>query len=70
MIKLSSTCRVKFSKMANKLGKGYRNPSSPLSSFVMGLDKDLYEAEQIDVKSLGRINYEINKVRNEISSRN
>ena len=40
--------------IAKKFGKVYRIPASSLSFVFTGLDQDLYQAEQEDLKTLGK----------------
>lgn len=49
--------------VAKKIGKVYRIPVSSLSFIFTGLDEDIYKAEQEDIKSIGKIEKELSKVR-------
>ena len=49
--------------VAKKFGKVYRIPSVSLFFTLIGLDYDLYQTEQSDLKELPRIQREISKAR-------
>lgn len=49
--------------VAKKIGKVYRVPARSLSFLFTGLDDDLYQAEQEDIKRLPSINKELSGVR-------
>lgn len=49
--------------VAKKIGKVYRIPASSIYFALTGLDYDLFEAEQKDLKSLPRIEAELAKAR-------
>lgn len=49
--------------VAKRIGKVYRIPASSISFVFTGLDYDLYQAEQEDLKSLPKIRKELSKVR-------
>ncbi len=49
--------------VAKKIGRVYRIPPSSLSFIFTGLDQDLYQAEQTDLKNLSRIQKEISRIR-------
>jgi len=49
--------------VAKKIGKVYRIPAVSLFFTLTGLDYDLYQAEQKDLKEIPRIQREISKVR-------
>lgn len=49
--------------IAKKIGKVYRIPQSSLSFVFTGLDFDLYQAEQEDIKALPAVQKEITKLR-------
>lgn len=49
--------------IAKRVGKVYRIPASSISFVFTGLDTDLHEAQQKDLKNLGKIEKEIKKVR-------
>lgn len=49
--------------IAKKIGKVYRIPVNSLSFLFTGLDEDLFKAQKEDLKSLDRIEKEIEKVR-------
>lgn len=52
--------------IAKKIGKVYRIPASSISFAFTGLDYDLYQAEKEDLKSLAKIQEELEKVRAEL----
>lgn len=52
--------------IAKKIGKVYRIPISSLSFIFTGLDEDLYNAEQEDLKNIAKIQKEISKVRSKL----
>jgi excisionase family DNA binding protein len=49
--------------VAKRLGKVYRIPESSLSFMASGLDADLLAAQQVDEKSLGKVESAIRDVR-------
>lgn len=49
--------------VAKRLGKVYRIPESSLSFMTTGLDADLLAAQQVDEKSLSRVQSAIQDVR-------
>lgn len=49
--------------IAKKLGKVYRIPSSSLAFMFTGLDEDIYEAQQKDLKNIDKIERELSGVR-------
>lgn len=52
--------------IAKKIGKVYRIPVSSISFAFTGLDYDLYQAEKEDLKSLAKVQEELEKVRVEL----
>jgi len=55
--------------VAKRIGKVYRIPASSISFAFSGLDYDLYQAEQKDLKQLETIESELAKARSIISSK-
>lgn len=49
--------------VAKKIGKVYRIPASSIYFALTGLDFDLYQAEQRDLKNLPKIEEELSKTR-------
>jgi len=49
--------------VAKKIGKVYRIPASSIYFALTGLDFDLYQAEQRDLKNLPKIEEELTKAR-------
>jgi putative molybdopterin biosynthesis protein len=49
--------------VAKRIGKVYRVPASSLSFMFTGLDTDLYNAEQTDLKALPLVHKELSAVR-------
>lgn len=49
--------------VAKKIGRVYRVPANSISFALTGLDYDLYQAEQVDKKSLDRVEKELGQVR-------
>lgn len=49
--------------VAKRIGKVYRIPASSISFVFTGLDYDLYQAEQEDLKNFPQIRKELSKVR-------
>jgi len=49
--------------VAKKIGKVYRIPASSIYFALNGLDYDLYQAEQKDLKNLPKVEEEIVKAR-------
>ena len=49
--------------VAKKIGKVYRIPVSSLSFIFTGLDEDIYNAQQEDLKNIVKIEKELSKVR-------
>lgn len=49
--------------VAKKIGKVYRIPISSLSFIFTGLDEDLYQAQEEDLKNLAKVEKELAKVR-------
>ena len=49
--------------LAKRIGKVYRIPASSISFVFTGLDNDLYQAEQKDLKIISTVQKEISKVR-------
>lgn len=52
--------------IAKRIGRVYRIPASSLSFIFTGLDQDLYEAQEKDLKALDKVEKEIAKVRTEL----
>lgn len=52
--------------IAKRIGKVYRIPASSISFAFTGLDYDLYQAEKEDLKSLAKVQEELEKVRAEL----
>lgn len=49
--------------VAKKIGRVYRIPARSISFIFTGLDEDLYQAEQEDLKNLQKIKKELSTVR-------
>lgn len=49
--------------VAKKIGKSYRIPASSISFVFTGLDNDLYQAEQTDLKAVPGLQAEISRAR-------
>lgn len=49
--------------IAKRIGKVYRIPESSISFVFTGLDADLYQAQNEDLKNLSRVKSEISKAR-------
>ena len=49
--------------VAKRIGKVYRIPASSISFIFTGLDIDLWQAQEQDLKKLGKVQKEISKVR-------
>lgn len=54
--------------VAKKIGKVYRIPMSSLSFVFTGLDYDLYQAEQIDLKNIENIQKDLKAARKKLFS--
>ena len=52
--------------IAKKLGKVYRIPATSLSFIFTGLDYDLYQAEQEDLKDIAKVRDALNEVRKDL----
>lgn len=52
--------------IAKKMGKVYRIPASSLSFVFTGLDEDIYQAQQEDLKNITKIEKELSKIRNKL----
>lgn len=52
--------------IAKKIGKVYRIPQSSLSFVFTGLDQDLIQAEEEDLKNLPKIQKELSKARSKL----
>ncbi len=52
--------------IAKKIGKVYRIPRSSLSFVFTGLDEDLYQAEQEDLKNIDKVHKVLTKIRKEL----
>jgi len=69
MLQLSENSVYNFIRsgeiIAKKFGNVYRIPATSLSFVFTGLDYDLYEAEQEDLKELKRVQEIISQVRSE-----
>lgn len=52
--------------VAKKIGKVYRIPAKSISFVFTGLDKDLYEAEQEDLKNIGKVHKALAKIRSKL----
>jgi excisionase family DNA binding protein len=52
--------------IAKKIGKVYRIPANSVSFAFSGLDFDLYQAEQKDLKNLPKIQKEISRARKKL----
>lgn len=52
--------------VAKKIGKVYRIPKSSISFVFTGLDEDLYQAEEEDLKNLPSIRRAISKIRSKL----
>ena len=52
--------------VAKKIGKVYRIPASSLSFAFTGLDEDLYQAEQEDLKSIAKVHKVLSKIRSKL----
>lgn len=55
--------------IAKKLGKVYRIPATSLSFMFTGLDYDLYQAEQEDLKNIKNIHQDLKSARKRLFSR-
>lgn len=49
--------------VAKKIGRVYRIPKRSLSFFFTGLDEDIYQAEQEDLKNIKKIHRALREVR-------
>jgi excisionase family DNA binding protein len=49
--------------VAKRFGRVYRVPASSLNFMFTGLDIDLYNAEQIDLATIGKVHEELAAVR-------
>lgn len=49
--------------MAKKIGKVYRIPQSSISFLFTGLDADLYQAQEEDLKNISQVQEELGKIR-------
>lgn len=49
--------------LAKKIGKVYRIPQSSISFLFTGLDVDLYQAQEEDLKNISQVQEELGKVR-------
>lgn len=49
--------------IAKRFGRAYRIPAKSLSFVFTGLDADLYQAEQTDLKSIQRVQNAVSKIR-------
>lgn len=49
--------------VAKKIGKVYRIPATSVFFAFSGVDYDLYQAEQVDLEKLPKIQQELSKVR-------
>ena len=54
--------------IAKKIGKVYRIPASSISFAFTGLDFDLYQAEQGDLKEVPKIQEQLSKARTKLKS--
>ena len=54
--------------IAKKLGKVYRIPQSSLTFASVGIDDDLYRAQQEDLRNIGMVNEAISEYRTEKKS--
>lgn len=54
--------------VAKKIGKVYRIPASSISFAFTGLDYDLYQAEQEDLKNIEKIHSELKETRRKLFS--
>ena len=52
--------------VAKKIGKVYRIPASSISFVFTGLDDDLYQAQQQDLKQISKVQKEISSVRSRL----
>ena len=52
--------------IAKRVGKMYRIPSQSLSFLFTGLDYDLYQAEEEDLKNIKKVQKELSKVREKL----
>lgn len=52
--------------VAKRFGRVYRVPASSLNFVFTGLDADLYNAEQVDLKSIEKVHKELKAVRSEL----
>ena len=52
--------------IAKRIGKVYRIPESSISFVFTGLDVDLYQAEQEDLKTISTVQKEISKIRTKL----
>ncbi|MDO8638091.1 MAG: helix-turn-helix domain-containing protein [Candidatus Daviesbacteria bacterium] len=49
--------------MAKKIGKVYRIPQSSISFVFTGLDTDLYQAQEEDLRNISQVQEELGKIR-------
>lgn len=52
--------------VAKKIGKVYRIPAKSISFAFTGLDEDLYEVEQEDLKNIGKVHKVLSKIRSKL----
>ena len=52
--------------IAKRIGKVYRIPADSLSFVLTGLDYDLYQKEQVDLKNLPKIRRVLSKARTKL----
>ncbi|MDP3973758.1 MAG: helix-turn-helix domain-containing protein [Candidatus Daviesbacteria bacterium] len=52
--------------VAKKIGKVYRIPANSLSFLFTGLDDDLYQAQEEDIKNLSKIQKELSRIRKDL----
>ena len=52
--------------IAKKIGKVYRIPKSSLSFIFTGLDEDLYQAEQEDLRNINKVHQTLKQIRSKL----
>lgn len=52
--------------VAKKIGKVYRIPRSSVSFVFSGLDEDLYQAEQEDLKNISKVHKVLAQIRSKL----
>ena len=52
--------------IAKRIGKVYRIPESSISFVFTGLDNDLYQAEQEDLKTIDKVHQTLKQIRSKL----